>query len=229
MSNKVRPSGIEIFLSTIIISIITCIFTSLFFYFKEVNKRKLWKEFFLTFTPLVMLNYGYYAFINPFNLNTINFLLYTSISFIVCWILCFLFYSPVYYKKEWVTEEYWRTLDSYEFEEEIANLFRGMGYKAKVTQKSVDYGVDVIVWVKNRKRVVKTAVQCKRYNRHPATCSEVRDLWGSKDYYNCEGAIMVALDGVTKQGQQFISKFENYSFMTIDDIIKNAAQVQKEE
>ena len=156
--------------------------------------------------------------------TSLTFLLYSFLIFVITWGILFIFHKPQYYKEDWGKEEYWRNLNSYNFEEEIANLFRELGYKAKVTQKTVDFGVDVIVCI----RGIKTAVQCKRYNGHPATCSEVRDLWGAKDFYNCKGAIMVALDGITRQGQQFINKFENYDFMTIHDIIERAEGIYRD-
>ena len=92
-----------------------------------------------------------------------------------------------------------------------------MGYSAQVTQERGDYGVDVIV-TKNGSR---TAIQCKRYNGHKVSCEEVRDLWGAKDYYGCESAVMVGLDGVTTNAQRFIKRFErNYKVMTLKDLIE---------
>lgn len=217
-----RPGLIEIILFTVIGAIIGSIIIFLIFFFKQIHRRHWWLPFFITFSSLLLFNVGVYYIYGIIKLYP---LLYSSIVFIVFWLFKFILYKENYANENWLDEDYWRELDAFDFEEEIANFFREMGYKAKVTQKSVDYGVDVIVWIKNRKGVIKTAVQCKRYNGHPATCSEVRDLWGAKEYYNCKGAIMVALDGVTKQGEQFIDKFENYSFMTIDDIIEKAATI----
>jgi uncharacterized protein YbcV (DUF1398 family) len=48
----------------------------------------------------------------------------------------------------------------YQFEEEIANLFKKMGYEANVTAKSGDYGVDVIA----RKDKDVIAIQVKLFN-----------------------------------------------------------------
>ena len=223
MDNRVsfpKPSGIELVIISFIVAVFTSVFTLLFLYFKGIHKRKLWKAFFVTFTPLAMINYGYYAF---FSNTTLHFLLYTSIPFVIFWILMFIFYKPQYYRDDWNNPEYWRHLGAFEFEEEITKLFQELGYKAKVTQKTVDFGVDVIVWIDE----VKTAVQCKRYNGHPATCSEVRDLWGAKDFYNCTGAIMIALDGITRNAQVFIDKFENYDFMTIYDIIEKVKRIKE--
>lgn len=216
-----RLSGLNL----IILTIITVIFTSLFkiicIFFKNVKKRKLWKEFFITFSSLIMVNYSYYTFLNG---SSLSFLFYSFAVFVIIWGVLFIVCNPKYYNSNWVRESYWRSLNAFQFEEETAELFRELGYKAQVTQKTVDFGVDVIVWIKG----IKTAVQCKRYNGHPATCSEVRDLWGAKEYYNCKGAIMIALDGITRQGQQFIDKFENYDFMTIHDIIERAEGIYRD-
>ena len=50
--------------------------------------------------------------------------------------------------------------DPYQFEEEIANLFKKMGYDAHVTAKSGDYGIDVIA----RKDKDVIAIQVKLFN-----------------------------------------------------------------
>jgi len=78
----------------------------------------------------------------------------------------------VKYKNQWGKPDQvrkWKEMDiginqnfmnmsHFQFEEFIAKLFRKMGYSAKVTQKTGDYGIDVIA-EKNGKKV---AIQCKQ-------------------------------------------------------------------
>lgn len=121
-------------------------------------------------------------------------------------------------------KDYWYNLNPYEFEEKIGDLFRDLGYEVTVTKKSGDGGIDAII---QRGNIIK-AVQCKRY-KAKLTEPAVRDLWGAKDYVKlkgrvvkADGAIMVALSGVTPQAKTFINHFSEYELWTIDTIITKA-------
>ncbi|MFZ2268089.1 MAG: restriction endonuclease [Azonexus sp.] len=58
---------------------------------------------------------------------------------------------------------YWKSLDPYDFEKQVAELFSDCGFETRVTKKAGDNGVDVIA-TKNGKRY---AIQCKRYSDAP--------------------------------------------------------------
>ena len=45
----------------------------------------------------------------------------------------------------WQQQEWWWTLDGWQFEQEVAKVFRMYGYKATVTKGSGDGGVDIIL------------------------------------------------------------------------------------
>lgn len=97
--------------------------------------------------------------------------------------------------------EYWNTLNGYEFEIEVAELFKKIGYKSvRRTQGSYDGGVDISM-EKNGK---KYAVQCKHHAR-PVGAEPLRALHGILDNYD-EG-IFVSLNGYTQQ-----AKYENNSW-----------------
>lgn len=121
-------------------------------------------------------------------------------------------------------KNYWYNLNPYDFEEKIGELFRDLGYEVTVTPKSGDGGIDAIIQKGN---IIK-AVQCKRY-KAKLTEPAVRDLWGAKDYVKlkgkvvkADGAIMVALSGVTPQAKEFINHFSEYELWTIDTILTKA-------
>lgn len=72
------------------------------------------------------------------------------------------------------------SMDCYEFEEFVANIFRNLGYEASVTKKSNDQGVDIIL----RKGSISTAVQVKQYTDKIGNDSVQQVVAGMK-FYDC--------------------------------------------
>ena len=99
----------------------------------------------------------------------------------------------------WANRDWWWTLDGWEFEEETAKIFRLNGYRAKVTQKTSDGGIDLLMH-KDKDRII---VQCKHYQQ-PVGVSVVRELNGLKDDFKADKLILVASSGVTKSAEDFI-------------------------
>lgn len=127
-------------------------------------------------------------------------------------------------REYWQQKSYWENLSPFEFETAIGKLFKYLGYNVKITQKSRDGGIDILI----RKENIIKGVQCKHY-KGKVGAKEVRELWGVKDYFKfnnkvlkLDGVIMVALSGVSKEGNDFISGFQNYELWTIDTIITEA-------
>ena len=97
--------------------------------------------------------------------------------------------------------EYWNSLNGYEFEENVADLFRKIGYSSvRRTQGSYDGGVDITM-EKDGKRY---AVQCKHHAK-PVGADPLRSLHGILDKYD-EG-IFVSLNGYSER-----AFYENYSW-----------------
>lgn len=118
-------------------------------------------------------------------------------------------------------KKYWQNMHWRNFEHKIGELFEDLGYEVIVTQGGHDGGVDLLVWKENK----KTIVQCKRYNGHSVKIGDVRALWGVKDSFQADSVIMVALSGVTKDGEIFIQNhFPNYELWTVDTIIAKAKE-----
>jgi len=84
------------------------------------------------------------------------------------------------------------SLDGYEFEEYVGKIFRAMGYKVTITNKSNDQGADLIVedWRE------KIAVQTKNYNK-PVSNSAVQEVVASKAYYSTDRAMVVTSNTFT--------------------------------
>ena len=89
--------------------------------------------------------------------------------------------------------EFWINLSGYEFEREVASLFRSKGYNATVTSATGDGGVDVIL-VKGDERI---AVQCKHHSK-PVGPNDVRALQGVVASQKYTKGIFVSLNGYTQ-------------------------------
>lgn len=115
----------------------------------------------------------------------------------------------------WSKRDWWWSLDGWQFEEEVASIFRCNGYKVEVTKKTGDGGVDLIMYRDGE----KTIVQCKHYKAMVGPV-EMRALWGVKDDFGADRVIMIASSGVTSSSLNFIRNKANFSVLKLDDIIK---------
>lgn len=77
-----------------------------------------------------------------------------------------------------------------EFEHFVARLFQKLGYKTEVTQKSGDYGADVVASRLNRGHLEKIVIQCKRY-QNKVGIGAVQEVVGAKAYYKADKAYVV--------------------------------------
>lgn len=80
-------------------------------------------------------------------------------------------------KKERLTRmilsDWWYNLSPREFEHELAELYKYLGYKTKVTQASRDGGIDIIA----KDGSGHVYIQCKVYSK-PVGVKPVRELYG---------------------------------------------------
>ena len=116
---------------------------------------------------------------------------------------------------KWADRKWWWTLDGWEFEEETAKVFRLNGYKAKVTRKTSDGGIDILLH-KDNKRII---VQCKHYSS-PVAVSVARELNGVKEDFCADELILVASSGVTKDCTDFIKNKPYFKILDLEDIIR---------
>lgn len=80
-----------------------------------------------------------------------------------------------------------------EFEQFVAKLFDGMGYKTTVTQHSSDFGVDVIA----EKDGVKIGIQAKCYSGSVSN-SAVQEVAAGMKHYKCDRGMVVTNSTFTK-------------------------------
>lgn len=110
-------------------------------------------------------------------------------------------------------QDWWKQLDPFDFEEEVAKWFVEQGYDADVTQKSGDGGVDVII----KKGDYVGYVQCKRYNTTKVDVDVVRVLQGVVSVENATQGLVVCTLGITDQAKRFAEK-ANIQVITLDDL-----------
>lgn len=79
-----------------------------------------------------------------------------------------------------------------QFEHFVANLFSEMGYVAKVSSLSNDWGIDVIA----TKDTEKIAIQAKKYGGSSRSVNRrmIMELYGAAAYQDCTSAVL-ATDG----------------------------------
>lgn len=214
MAKKYNSSKDLIVLFTLIVAFITFITTFLV----KVNKYKLWRSFLISTSLLAVINYiAYNMFLFFESYWFIYFFVITLIYYGVFWNNKFTFKDTHLNEEIWHERQWWWTLDGWQFEQEVARVFRLHGYKANVTKGSGDGGVDIIL-KKDGKTLI---VQCKHY-QNPLGPEAVRALWGCKDDFKAEKVIMVASSGLTQASREFVNNKPEYLVLNLDDIIKMA-------
>ena len=122
---------------------------------------------------------------------------------------------------EWADRKWWWKLDGWEFEEEVAKIYRLNGYKAKVTKKTSDGGIDILM----RKDGKKIIAQCKHYS-NPVSVSVARELNGLKDDFRADELILIASSGVTQSCKKFVKNKPYFKILDLEDIIRMGLRPQ---
>ena len=121
----------------------------------------------------------------------------------------------------WDDEEWWWSLDGWEFEEEVGKIFKLSGYKSEVTKKTGDGGTDLILY-KDKKKVL---VQCKHWSE-PVPVQCVRELKGIMEDYKADELIMIASSGMTGAAWKFVENKPYYKVMELRDVMQMAQKVE---
>ncbi len=88
-------------------------------------------------------------------------------------------------------------MNGFEFEEYAKLFFTSKGFEVSITQKSGDYGADLII----EKDGIKWAVQAKRYS-HKVSPKAIQEVVSSKAYYACEKACVITNSYFTQAAQK---------------------------
>ncbi|WP_449355689.1 restriction endonuclease [Virgibacillus natechei] len=88
-------------------------------------------------------------------------------------------------------------MQGYQFEAYLKVLFKELGYRPIVTQKSGDYGADVVL--KGRNKIV---IQAKRYGyKHNVSMDAVREVLAAMFFYKADEAWVITNSFFTKQAK----------------------------
>ena len=201
---------------------IACIFFA-FRFLKEVHRLNLWgdlgKSLLLAFMYIVVA-----CSIAEASVEVAGIFLLAGIIYVCYWWHKKLSYADTRLNADmWQQRQWWWTLDGWQFEQEVAKVFRMYGYKATVTKGSGDGGVDIIL----KKDRYTAIVQCKHYN-YPLSPEPCRALWGCKDDFGADEVIMVASSGLTEMSAKYVQNKPNYKVLNLDDIIIMSQQAQEQ-
>ena len=116
--------------------------------------------------------------------------------------------------------EFWLTLKGHEFEHELGELYRRVGYGVTVTKGSGDEGIDVLLV----RAGVTTVVQCKAH-AVPVGPAVVRELWGAMHAYGAQRCMLASLGGFTPGVRRF-AKGKAIELVDLDGVLAFQSQVQ---
>ena len=108
---------------------------------------------------------------------------------------------------------YWTSLNGYEFEESVGQIYSKHGFNVRQTKLSGDGGLDLIL----EKDKEKTGVQCKAHKKAVGP-SVARDLYGTIQHFGYNRGILVSLNGFTKGVYTFVQG-KNIELVTVHDLI----------
>ncbi len=115
--------------------------------------------------------------------------------------------------------DYWMSLSGTDFEKQLGYLFGHLGYHVRLTPKTGDQGIDLIL----RKDRKDTIVQCKSHKSRigPAVA---RELFGSMVHYGADGAILACTGGFTRGVEEFV-RGKPIDLMSAADIATMARRI----
>lgn len=191
----------------------------LFRFLKNVYKYNLWgelaKSLFISFVYLAII-----SGVSQYSKEISGFFALAGIIYYCYWWHKKFSYADIRINSSnWQQQAWWWTLDGWQFEQEVARVFRLNGYNTTVTKGSGDGGVDIIL----KKENYKAIVQCKHHH-NLLSPEPVRALWGIKDDWSADEVIMVASSGLTSASVEFVRNKPNYKVLNLDDIIRMSQQ-----
>lgn len=97
-------------------------------------------------------------------------------------------------------------IDTRVFEELVAELWYGFGYKVELTKRTRDGGKDIIA-ISDKEAATKYLIECKRPREGtPIGVAPVRELYGVKVSDGATKAILATTTRFTKDAQLFLDK-----------------------
>ena len=119
-------------------------------------------------------------------------------------------------QKEKLKLDYWQSLSGFDFEYQVYKLFVEKGYNAKLTSKTGDGGIDIVLRDKSGSKII---VQCKNHKAKIGP-STVRDLYGVLISEKAIKAILINSGGFTSGVYNF-TKGKPIELWNVIDLINN--------
>lgn len=108
----------------------------------------------------------------------------------------------------------WTNLSGLRFEDELARLYRRLGYVVHQTPASGDGGIDLIIHTEGG----ETIVQCKRHAA-PVGVAAARELYGTLVSSKRERAVLASTSGFTR-GTVHFSRDKPIELLDLDGILR---------
>ncbi|GEM_PF-4679459 len=118
-------------------------------------------------------------------------------------------------KLKYTKFDWWMSLDPLDFEKEVARIYQKHGYRAQLTPRTGDRGVDIILTGQDNNKVI---VQCKAKQSYvgPAT---VRELIGTMHDWQVTKAVLVSLNSFSSEARQLGEK-HNIECVDLPQLVK---------
>ena len=120
------------------------------------------------------------------------------------------------------------TMDGYEFEDYISNLFRRLGFEVEATNYSNDGGVDLVATYSQPIFAGKYIIQCKNWTG-PVGQPEVRDLYGVVMDCRANKGIIITPSDYTQQAYDFAKgkNIELINGVILRKIVGNISEIKE--
>lgn len=120
--------------------------------------------------------------------------------------------------------DHWWNLSAIPFETECAQLFRSIGFEAKITARTNDGNIDIIM---ERDRI-RGAAQCKAWNQ-PCGVKTVREFIGTIYSEDLRFDYLIAKSGFTPRARLLLRKIKIVEGWDLSNLVQDAATVSNQE
>ena len=117
------------------------------------------------------------------------------------------------------------SLDPYEFEEWIGNLFKLQDYKISITPKSGDFGIDVIATKKIDGQKYSIGIQVKKTNK-PVGIQAVQEVISGLTYYGLDRGIVATNSEFYTESAKELAEINDIELLTILDLAKIIKEIK---
>jgi restriction endonuclease Mrr len=115
--------------------------------------------------------------------------------------------------------EFWRALSPIEFEQRCAELFTRMGYSAKLTPRSNDGAIDILLI----KDGVTGAAQCKAW-KQPCGVKALREFYGAMHAEGMAFGYFIARGGISRSARLLLRNMRHLECWTIDELLYHSGR-----